>query len=101
MIEEYWYFESGKEINEYYFSCNELIFVISIDYIYNLPYYEEKHNPNKTKTEEDRYYFNNGKLISYKIHYNNTKKLTPSDLLQIEAEIIAAMNEVRDYLKKH
>ena len=75
------YGESGKVIEEYYYKNSVLFFTIQESHRYNVPYYVAREmakeaggiafDPKKTKITEDRYYFENGKLIQW---INESKK---------------------------
>jgi hypothetical protein len=69
------YGEMGKLLSEYYFQNKQLVFVLVIDQRYNAPMYlDEKaakelgiapFDSNKTVVTEDRYYFNQDRLIRW------------------------------------
>lgn len=70
-LEVLFYFETGKQVCEYYLSNNSVFFAYRQLYKYNYPFYIEPDpdndiegfNPDKTTKQEIRYYFNNGKPI--------------------------------------
>jgi hypothetical protein len=66
-IVETLYFESGKNIDEYYFWKDSLIFVFNKKLYYDLPINvaPEEEIGKVGKTEENRYYFHNGNLIRW------------------------------------
>lgn len=69
------YFESGKEIEEYYYQNNLLIFTLYEEHRYNVPMNVtpevvreiggQAFDPRKTSITANRYYFNNGKMIRW------------------------------------
>lgn len=65
------YGESGKVFEEYFYKGGTLVFVYREDHNYNVPYYVEKgkstpgFDPKKTTIIENRYYFNNKKMIRW------------------------------------
>lgn len=88
LIEVEWFGETGKRSIDYYFSNGALILASNKDFTYNRPIYWDKkkaeenddseiHNPNKTKLEENTYYFENGKLVRW---LGNDRKNLPLDL---------------------
>ena len=74
MIRMELYFESGKEIEEYYYQNNLLIFALSEEHRYNVPMnispetakeIGQSFDPKKTKVLANRYYFRNGKMLRW------------------------------------
>ena len=69
------YFESGKEIEEYYYQNDLLIFALYEEHRYNVPMNVtpetaketggQAFNPKKTAVTADRYYFSNGMMIRW------------------------------------
>jgi hypothetical protein len=75
------YFESGKEIEEYYYQSGLLIFALYEDHRYNVPSNVtpqiakeiggQSFDPKKTTVAVNRYYFKNGRMIRW---LNDDKK---------------------------
>ena len=82
------YGETGKAIIEYYFLHREVLFLFRRTYYYNIPMYLK--GSKISKTEEERFYFNNQKLIRWIDPSGKTapKKLYPTK----EKEIIKDLN---------
>lgn len=59
------YWETGKVSSAYYYDNNEIIFVYSIVYRYKVPIYDTSFNMNDNVLEENRFYFNNRKMIRW------------------------------------
>ncbi|SHM80434.1 hypothetical protein SAMN05444266_11187 [Chitinophaga jiangningensis] len=66
------YWETGKEMAQYYFQDDALIFAYIITLKYNVPIYDKDFDYNKSKKNEERYYYVNKKIIKGK---DNGKEL--------------------------
>lgn len=71
-IKEINYSETGKSIFEYYFDDQGLVFIFKQDHNYNAPITQFEadddipaFDPNKSRIEENRYYFCQGKMIEW------------------------------------
>ena len=111
LIEVLWFGETGKRKTEYYFDNGQLFYAFDNEYDYNRPIYwdsikaketndNEIYDPNKTTVKVDRYYFSNGKLITW---VDNDKKEV--DLLLgtntlVGQGLIAHSSKVKDKFKK-
>lgn len=98
------YGESGKVFEEYYYKNHKLIFSFHEQHKYNVPFTVtdeiakemgvEPFNPKKTKINENRYYFNEGKLIRW---LNEFKKDIPSkskDFIEAQDNVYKFSNEM-------
>ena len=76
LIEVTWFGEMGMRTVEYFFVQGQLCMAFNTDFIYNRPiYWDEKtakemddkevFDPSKTRVKEDRYYFQDNKLIRW------------------------------------
>lgn len=99
------YGESGKEFEEYYYQDNILFFAFYESHRYNVPYYVTEElakdaggiafDARKTKIAQDRYYFDNGKMIRWVKEKEeigkSSKKFTDaeSDILKFSNELLA------------
>ncbi|MBV7529641.1 hypothetical protein [Chitinophaga sp. sic0106] len=63
LITDNTYWESGKEIAQYYFHADALIFAYIIHLKYNVPIYDKNFDYNKSKKTEERYYYENEKIV--------------------------------------
>ncbi|MEN8124141.1 MAG: hypothetical protein ABFR32_03350 [Bacteroidota bacterium] len=111
LIQIIWFGEIGKNIIEYYFDQDQLIFVSTQDFNYNRPIYfdqktpknivvNEVYDPDKTTVKENRFYFNNEKLFLW---YNNDKQEIDITLEQnvIKGEkLLVDANRRKEALKK-
>lgn len=111
MIIATWFGETGKRRLECYFDAGKLFFALNTYYKYNRPIYYDKNaangnddtvvfNPAKTIIKEDRYYFNDRKLIRW---LDNNKKLTESRLpefIKSEKEILEDSENLKKKFKK-
>jgi|GEM_PF-3016005 len=97
------YGESGKVIEEYYLRNRQLIFVYSVRYQYNVPFYltpersseigSEAFDSKKTTVHEDRYYFDNHKLFRW--INGEKKKISPDskEFKKAEKYLLSSFNE--------
>lgn len=89
-----YYGEMGKAVNDYYIWNDEVFFVYRADYQYNSPIIAveeegiEAFDENKTTVSENRYYFDNGKLIQW-IDEDKKVRLADDADFEEEAEIWA------------
>jgi hypothetical protein len=104
------FFESGKEIGEYYYKDGKLIFAFYITHRYNAPSNLtpqrakeagiDAFDPKKTTISEDRYYFNNGKMVRW---LGETKKeVDPKsqEYRDVEKRIVEFSNDLLSKFKK-
>ncbi len=101
--------ETEKRKIECYFDGDKLFFAFNKNYKYNRPiYYDEKEakenndtafNPQKTNIQQDRYYFNNRKLICW---INNKKIVNTKspEFIKSEKEVLEDSDNLRGKFKK-
>ena len=104
------YGESGKMFEEYYYQNGLLIFVYSEDHRYNVPFYitpekakeigSEPFDSQKTKIVENRYYFDNMKMIRWLNTGNKQVNATSKDFKETEKETIKFSREITAKFKK-
>jgi antitoxin component YwqK of YwqJK toxin-antitoxin module len=104
------YFESGKVIGEYYYQNGSLIFAFYEAHHYNVPFYvtsetakeigSEAFDPKKTKISEDRYYFNNGKMIRWLDENNKEVNANSEEFKEAEKRITDFSNELATKFKR-
>ena len=93
------YGEMGKDTREYYYSNDQLIFVLDSTQTYNAPMYldnaqakaagVEPFDPTKTTTTENRYYFKNNQLIRWLDNQKKSMAKHTSDY-QLQAKTLLA-----------
>ncbi|HEY8916284.1 MAG TPA: hypothetical protein VIM87_07585 [Chitinophaga sp.] len=82
------YWESGKERTEYYYDKGAPIFVYNLKYHYKRPIYDSAFNSNEYVLEEERYYFNNKKMIKWIDNKKNNIVSTNSKFIQTEKRLL-------------
>ena len=87
-----YYGEMGKLIEEYYFWNNNLFFVFTQDYLYNMPKIMD--GSKVEKIDENRYYFSEGKLIRWLDP--NKEKAAKSKMTEKEKEILQKTNKLKE-----
>lgn len=97
------YGEMGKNTREYYYTNNQLIFVLDANQIYNAPMYldnaqakaagVEPFDPTKTTTTENRYYFKNNQLIRWLDQHKKPVAQTAAYTLQAKT-LVADSNRL-------
>ena len=87
-----YYGEMGKLIEEYYFWNNNLFFVFTQDYLYNMPKIMD--GSKVEKIDENRYYFSAGKLIRWLDP--NKEKAAKSKMTEKEKEILQKTNKLKE-----
>lgn len=99
--------ETGKAIIDYYFDNDHVFFIFRQDFQYNSPMYVVESDPemgieafdsNKTKIEENRYYFTNNKLIRWLDNSKKKKLKTTPEFLEKQAELNADIAFIRSKL---
>jgi hypothetical protein len=106
------YGETGKRKIEYYFDNGQLFFVLNTDYRYNRPFYwdEEKakenndteyFDPNKTVINENRYYFENKRIIRWIKPNGEETNNKIEDYENLEIEILQYADKMKEKLKNH
>ena len=90
-----YYGEMGKLIEEYYFWDNELFFVFTQDYSYNMPMYMV--GSKVDKIDENRYYIHNNKLIRWL--NPNKEKVAKSKFTTKESEILQNTKKLEEQVK--
>jgi hypothetical protein len=90
-----YYGEMGKLIEEYYFWDNDLFFVFTQDFSYNMPMYMD--DSKVDKIDENRYYFHNDKLVRWLDTYK--ENVTNSKFNQKETEILQDTKNLKEKLK--
>lgn len=103
--------ETGKKRCEYYFNSGKLIFAYNQGFHYNRPiYWDEKtakeneddefFDPNKTTVTEDRYYFDQEKLILWLDNDKKEVDLTDQANLMEGQDLITHGYEMKAKLKR-
>ena len=87
-----YYGEMGKLIEEYYFWNNNLFFVFTQDYLYNMPKIMD--GSKVEKIYENRYYFQDDKLIRWLDP--NKEKVAKSKIAKKETEILQNANKLKE-----
>jgi hypothetical protein len=103
------YFESGKEIEEYYYHNNLLIFTLYEEYRYNVPMNVtpevtkeiggKSFDPKKTSVTANRYYFNNGKLIRWLDTEKKEININSKEFKDAEKNVLESSNKLRAKFK--
>ena len=98
------YFESGKEIREYYYQNGLLIFAFYESHRYNVPFYVtpntakeigiEPFDPKKTKITKDIYYFSNGKMIRWMEENKRDVEVNSKEFKEAEKNIMDFSNKL-------
>jgi hypothetical protein len=98
------YFESGKIFDEYYFKNNMLIFAYGEEQHYNVPINitpevakelgTESFDPKKTRIVENRFYFQNRKMIRWISNGKNEVNLTSEEFREKEKERLKFVDEI-------
>lgn len=89
-----YYGETGKSIEEFYFWNGDIFFTFTQDYFYDKPMYLE--DSTVEKINENRYYFNNKKLIQW--IDSNKIKVKASLFSDKEIEINEKVTKLKQYL---
>ena len=85
----------GKLIEEYYFWDNELFFVFTKDYSYDMPMYMD--DSKVAQIDENRYYIHHEKLIRWLDP--NKEKVAKSKFIQKETEIWQNTKKLKEKVK--
>lgn len=112
LMEVFLYGEIGMRKIEYYFNSGELIFVLNTDYSYNRPiYWDEERakenndtvcfDSNKTMIKENRYYFENKRLIRWIKPNGEEINNKIEDYENLEIEILRYIEKMKEKLKNH
>lgn len=99
--------ETGKQIRDYYFNKQQLIFVLEIDHRYNAPIYLDQKlademgvsqvfDIEKTEIIENRLYLKNDKIFKWLNTKDNSVNRTPEEVLWKTEDI---MNDAERLLK--
>jgi vacuolar-type H+-ATPase subunit I/STV1 len=98
------YFESGKVLDEYYFKNGLLIFTYEEEHHYNVPFNVtpetakklgiESFDPTKTRIVENRYYFQNRKMIRWIGEKKKEVNPTSKEFRQKEKETLEFVDEI-------
>ena len=98
------YGEMGKDTREYYYTNNQLIFVLDSAQTYNAPMYldnaqakaagVEPFDPIQTTTSENRYYFKNNQLIRWLDNQKKSIANNTSDYKLQEKMLLADSNRL-------
>jgi hypothetical protein len=108
MIRMELYFESGKEIEEYYYHDKLLIFALYEEHKYNVPMnmspeaskeIGQSFDPKKTKVIANRYYFNNGRMIRWLDSEKKKMNKTSKDFQDAEKSVSDSSKRLRAQLK--
>ncbi len=106
------YGETGKNRTEYYFKNQELFFVFDQRFDYNRPIYWNKKraeenndneffDPQKTKINADRYYFDKEKLFLWLDNEKNKIDLTLGTNTIVGKGLVVHSHKLRSELKKY
>lgn len=97
------YGESGKEFEEYYYQGKILFFAFYESHRYNVPYYVTEEmakdaggiafDARKTKIAQDRYYFDNGKMIRW-IKEKREIGISSNEFTDAESDILKFSSEL-------
>ncbi len=107
LIEATWYGESGKSSIQFYYHAGKLFFAFEQKHHYNRPvYWDEKmakesgdnevYDPKKSKIEEDRLYFSDGKLYKW---IDSQKKVVDISVAAKQKYGIGILKESEDLAK--
>jgi len=91
-----YYGEMGKLIKEYYFWDNDLFFVFTQEYSYDMPMYMD--GSKVDKIDENRYYVYNDKIIRWLDP--NKEKVGKSKFIQKETEILQNAKTLKQNVEK-
>jgi len=104
------YGESGKVFEEFYYENGALIFAFYKQYHYNVPSYisqelakemgGEAFDPQKSTITEDRYYFNNGKMIKWLDEQEIPVQAESTEFKDTEKDVLEAANEMLSKFKE-
>jgi len=105
------YWETGKNITQYYFKNQKLFFVFDQNFKYNRPIYWDKKkskengdseyfNPKKTKISADRYYFDNENLFLWLDNDKKNVDLNSGTNTIVGKGLIAHAHKLQSELKK-
>jgi hypothetical protein len=104
MLQVELYGESGKMSAQYYYRHASLIFVYYVFHRYNVPYYmtpekakkigSEAFDHKKTKIEEDRYYFDGGKMIRWLNKEDKEVDIKSAEFKDAEKKVMDFSNEL-------
>ena len=106
LIEVVWWGEMGKRKVQYYFDGGQLFFAISRDYEYNRPiYWDEERakeigdkasfDEKKTEIRENRFYFQDGKLIRWINENNKEENIDSPAATKKESELKEHADEIK------
>lgn len=104
MIRMELYFESGKEIEEYYYQNNLLIFALYEEHKYNVPMnispetakeIGQSFDSKKTKVLANRYYFKNGKMIRWLDSEKKEMNKSSKDFQDAERSVLDSSTKLR------
>ena len=104
------YGESGKVFQEFYYRNGSLIFAFYESHRYNVPFYVTPEaakdaggvafDPKKTEITEDRYYFENGKLLRWIDENKKDVSTTSKEFKESEQAIVRFSNELQAMFKQ-
>ena len=111
LIEVIGFWETGKNVTEYYFKNDQLFFVFDQRHKYNRPiHWDEKSakengdneifDPNKTKITEDRYYFDKEYLFLWLDNDRNKVDLTIGTNTIVGKGLVAHAYKLKSEFKK-
>jgi len=92
------YGEMGKRVDEYYFKEGRLIFLFKQEFYYNQPIYIEE-GFGIAKTEENRYYFYDNKLVRWVDSDKVMRDVSSEESKKLASELIVDATAILD-LKK-
>jgi len=86
--------ESGQYLAEYYLLKAKLSFVFEKDLKYNVPYYLKEFNYDDSEIIEDRFYYLNNKLITYKSNQDDGAPFSDSFIKNEEKRVLKEFNQL-------
>ena len=86
--------ESGQYLAEYYLLKAKLSFVFEKDLKYNVPYYLKEFNYDDSEIIEDRFYYLNNKLITYKSNQDDGAPFSDSFIKNEEKRVLKELNQL-------
>ena len=86
--------ESGQYLAEYYLLKAKLSFVFEKDLKYNVPYYLKEFNYDDSEIIEDRFYYLNNKLITYKSNQDEGAPFSDSFIKNEEKRVLKEFNQL-------
>lgn len=104
--------ETGKQIRDYYFNKQQLIFVLETDHHYNAPiYFDQKlademgvtevFDIEKTEIIENRLYLNNDKIFKWLNTQENSETPTPKEVMWKTEDVLNDSRKLLELLHNY